>query len=70
VTWKHVSKNAKLVEVSSKDDKYFCIAEFEGNIRVFGTLLENLSPKHDQNLILEKCGYDKSPKFVFKTVRN
>ncbi len=67
VIWKQVSKNAKLVEVSSKDKKYFCIAEFEGNIRVFGTLLENSQPKHDQNLILEKCDYDESPKFVFKT---
>ncbi len=67
VTWKQVSKNAKLVESSSKDGRYFCIAEFEGNIRVFGALSEDSQPKHAQDLILEKCDYDNSPKFVFKT---
>ncbi len=67
VTWRQVSKNAKLVEVSSKDDKYFCIAEFEGNIRVFGSLSENSHLNHDQNLTLENCSYDESPKFIFKT---
>ncbi|MDE1813095.1 MAG: hypothetical protein KGH87_01370 [Thaumarchaeota archaeon] len=65
VTWKQVSKDAKLVEVSSKNGKYFCIAEFEGNIRVFGSLLGN-HPRPDQNLILEKCSYDERPQFVFK----
>ncbi len=66
VEWRQVSKSAKLVEVSSKDGKYFCIAEFEGNIRVFGSLL-GTHPKHDQNLTLEKCNYGERPQFVFKT---
>lgn len=65
--WRPVSKNAKLVEVSRKDGKNFCIAEFEGNVRVFGTLLDSSHPSPGQDLILEYCSYDGTPKFVFKT---
>jgi len=61
-----ISKNAKLVEVSSKDGKNFCIAEFEENIRVFGTLSGSSRPNPGQNLTLEHCSYDGTPKFVFK----
>lgn len=66
VSWRPVSKNAKLVEVSSKDGKNFCIAEFEGNIRVFGTISGSLRPSPGQNLTLEHCSYDGTPKFIFK----
>jgi uncharacterized protein len=66
VAWKSISRNAKLVEVSSKDGKNFCIAEFEGNIRIFGTLSGSLRPNPGQNLILEHCSYDGTPKFIFK----
>lgn len=61
-----VSRNAKLVEASSKDGKNFCIAEFEGNIRVFGTIQGSIRPTPDQNLVLEHCSFDGTPKFVFK----
>ncbi|HEX5457045.1 MAG TPA: zinc ribbon domain-containing protein [Candidatus Nitrosotalea sp.] len=66
VVWIPVSRNAKLIEVSSKDGKNFCIAEFEGSIRVFGTIQDTIRPTHDQNLILEHCSYDGTPRFVFK----
>lgn len=66
VTWKPVSKNAKLVEISSKDGKSFCIAEFEDNIRVFGTLSGPSHPNPGQNLILEYCDYVETPKFIFR----
>src|SRR5579885_2726094 len=63
VTWERVSKNARLVEVSSKNGKYFCIAEFENSIRVFGTISGQFQPTPNQSLVLEYCTYDKSPKF-------
>ena len=66
VTWMPVSKNAQLVEVSGKDGTYFCIAEFENDIRVFGTILGLLRPTPGQNLTLERCTYDKTPKFIFR----
>lgn len=66
VTWNTVPKHALLVEVSRKDGRYFCIAEFENSIRVFGTISGPFQPSKDQNLILDYCTYDKSPKFVFR----
>ena len=67
VTWRPVSKKATLVEFSSKDGKYFCIAEFENGIRIFGTLEENSNLIIGQNLILKYCSYDEMPKFIFQT---
>jgi uncharacterized OB-fold protein len=68
VIWKPVSKNAKLVEVSGKDGKRFCIAEFEDSIRVFGTISGPLNQNPGQNIMLEHCSYDETPKFVFRVV--
>jgi uncharacterized OB-fold protein len=65
VTWRSISRCAKLIEVSSVNGKHFCVAEFEGNIRVFGTVKVKSIPYVGQNLILEYCNYDISPKFVF-----
>ena len=67
VIWRPISKKATLVEFSSKDGKHFCIAEFEGHIRVFGTLDGNTTLNPGQNLFLKYCNYDKTPKFVFQT---
>ena len=66
VIWRPVSHMAKLVEISSKDGKMFCIAEFEGNIRVFGTIQGRSTPSPGDNLVLEYCNYDNTPKFVFR----
>ena len=68
IIWQPLSRYAKLVEFSSKDKKYFCIAEFEEGIRVMGGL-ENASNLHvGQSLILIKCDYDGKEKFVFEPV--
>jgi uncharacterized protein len=67
VIWRPVSKRATLVELSSKDGKYFCIGEFENSIRVFGTLEGNSNLIKGQNLTLKYCDYDKTPKFVFQS---
>jgi uncharacterized protein len=67
VVWRPVSRKAKLVEFSIKDKKHFCIAEFEGSIRVFGTIDTTIALLPGQNLVLEYCDYDESPKFVFRT---
>lgn len=67
VTWRPVSRKAILVEFSSKDGKRFCIAEFEDSIRVFGTIEGNSTLSPGQNLVLECCNYDETPKFIFQT---
>lgn len=67
VEWRSLSKNAKLVEFSSKNETRFCIAEFEGNIRVFGTIKGNATLRVGEDLILTFCGYDETPKFIFQS---
>lgn len=67
VMWRPISHMAKLVEFSSKDGKIFGIAEFEGNIRVFGTIEGRSTPSPGDNLVLEYCYYGETPKFVFRT---
>ena len=67
VKWRPVSKNAILVEFSSKDGKHFCVAEFESSIRVFGTIEGTSFLSQGQNLILKHCDYEQTPKFVFQT---
>lgn len=67
VIWAQVPKHAKLVEVSRKDGTNFCIAEFENSIRVIGTIHESTSnPVPGQNLTLDHCTYDKTPRFIFR----
>ena len=68
VIWRPVSRFAKLIEFSSKDNKFFCIAEFEESIRVMGSL-ENVSDlQMGQSLFLVKCDYDGKEIFVFEPV--
>ncbi len=67
VKWRAISKNAKLIEFSSKNGEYFCIAEFENQIRVMGTL-ENTANLHvGQALTLIKCSFEGREKFIFGT---
>jgi uncharacterized OB-fold protein len=68
VVWRSVSRVAKLVEFSSKDKEYFCIAEFEGNIRVMGHIEDASNLQIGQPLFLEWCDYNGTEKFVFKAL--
>ena len=67
VIWKSVSRKAKLIEFSRKDDEYFCMAEFDGGIRVMGTVESKTILCVGQPLILARCGYDDGEKFIFST---
>ncbi|TLY08793.1 MAG: hypothetical protein E6K83_01400 [Thaumarchaeota archaeon] len=66
VKWRPISKIAKLVEFSSKNDEYFCIAEFENQIRVMGKVENILNLHVGQTLTLVKCGFDGKEIFVFE----
>jgi uncharacterized OB-fold protein len=68
VMWRPLSKSAQLVEFSTRDGIKFGIAEFEGNIRVFGTIEGNSPLRIGEDLVLTHCSYDESPKFTFKTL--
>ena len=66
VKWRPVSQTAKLIEFSKKDNVVFCIAEFENEIRIMGSLQISSTPLIGQELKLIKCGYDKNEEFVFQ----
>lgn len=68
VNWRPVLRTAKLIEFSRKDKEYFCIAEFEGKIRVMGNIENASNLQVGQSLILAKCDYDGKEIFVFKPI--
>ena len=66
VVWRQVEKTAKLIEFSHDEDEVFCIAEFEGNIRIMGSIKNATNLKIGQSLTLVKCDCDGKEKFVLE----
>jgi len=67
VRWRQLSTIATLVEFSKKDDIIFCIAEFEGTIRVMGALETDAQELIiGKELQLVKCDYDRTERFIFQ----
>lgn len=66
VTWRSVLQTAKLIEFSKKDNVIFCIAEFENEIRLMGSLQTDTKPVIGQDLKLIKCSYNGNAEFVFQ----
>ena len=64
--WDQPSKNGKILEFSKKENYYFCLIETNDNIRILGSLETSITPKVGQTVKLDKCSYDKKPKFLFK----
>jgi len=65
-TWETASKIGKVIEFSKKDANYFALIETNNQIRILGSIVGNVEPKIGQNVELEKCSFNDSPKFVFK----
>ena len=56
VNWKKSNRTGKIIEFSKKDNDFFCLAEFEKNIRIIGKLKANShSPEVGKEVILESC---------------
>ena len=67
VRWRQLSTIATLIEFSKKDDTLFCIAEFEGTIRVMGALEADAKELTiGKELQLVKCDYDGTERFIFQ----
>ena len=49
------SGKGKIIEFSKKDQAYFCIAEIEDSVRVFGQI-ESGFPKIGDSVSIAKCG--------------
>ena len=57
--WKKMLLDGKLVEFSVKDGKYFCLAEFEGAIKIMGKLKPgNTAPVLGRKIKLDSCSFD------------
>ena len=52
--WKKSSEIGKLIEFSLKDDKIFCLAEFD-SVRIMGTINSIKEPQIGQKVKLEKA---------------
>ena len=55
VKWEKSSQIGKVIEFSQKDDSYFCLAEFEKEVRIMGTYSGMTEPKIDQKIRLVKA---------------
>ena len=55
INWKNTSKNGKIIEYSKKDHTFFCLAEFEGGIKIMGSLRSKDIPSEGQSVRIEKC---------------
>lgn len=61
LSWRPIIDHGTLIETSSKDGKVFGIAEFEGAVRVIGTILNGQNAEQGQKVKISKCAFDKSP---------
>lgn len=56
-----------IIECSAIDGKAFAMAEFEGVIRILGSISEkNLEPGN--KVKITSCSYDQTPKFTFALI--
>lgn len=62
-----VQNSGIIIECSAKDGKKFCIAEFEGTIRIIGTVSDP-DPKPGQKVRIADCGFNKEPWYAFSVI--
>jgi hypothetical protein len=53
----------KIVEFSRQDEEYFCLVEFENNIRIMAKISQ--IPKIDQRVKISKCGITNGSYFFY-----
>lgn len=68
VTWRPVSSMGKVIEFSKKNDDVFCIAEFENEIRIMGSLECSVMPLIGQSVKLIKYDSGGEEEFVFQLI--
>ncbi|MEW6043532.1 MAG: zinc ribbon domain-containing protein [Thermoproteota archaeon] len=66
LSWRQIREPGILVEHSGKDGKQFCIVEFEGVVKVMGTVSNATALRPGQKIRLLSCDFDGSPKFTFE----
>ncbi|HJU13862.1 MAG TPA: hypothetical protein VJ792_05340 [Candidatus Nitrosotalea sp.] len=66
MTWRKLSREGTLLEYSRRNGECFCMAEFEGKVRIMGTVLDAQDLRIGQKMYLERCDYDGGERFVFR----
>lgn len=68
VIWKNSEGLGKIIEFSKKDDDFFCLAEFEGKIRIMGKLIiKSGLPQIGKSVRIDSCRVeDKNYIFTMK----
>lgn len=68
VVWKNSDGIGKIIEFSKKNGDYFCLAEFEGKIRIIGRLRNNSRlPEIGKKVLMDSCKIkDKNYEFIMK----
>ncbi len=61
VSIKKGPSKGKIIEFSKHDESYFCLVEFEKNVRIIGNI--SSIPKIDQMITIKKCGVRKGNYF-------
>jgi uncharacterized OB-fold protein len=64
VCWRKCSNEGKIIEFSKQNNFYFCLAEFENNIKIIGKISSGI-PEKDKQVRLERCGI-KDGKYFFE----
>lgn len=65
---KKISNTGKILEFSKQEETYFCLAEFNGGIKIIGKVIGE-TPKINQSILMRKCGIEEnSYYFEFKLI--
>mgnify|MGYP001208581320 CR=1 FL=1 len=68
--WRNANNIGKIIEFSKKNNSFFGLIEVEQNLRVMGKIVTDKIPEINQKVILKECSFNKTPKFIFKTITN
>lgn len=66
--WRKITEPGTLVEYSSKDGKTFGIVEFEGTVRMMGTISNPEHARSGSAIRIQVCGFDKTPQVTFSAI--
>jgi uncharacterized OB-fold protein len=63
--WRKIIEPGVLIEFSSKDGKVFGIVEFEGTVRIMGTISNPEGIRSGSEVRVHRCGFEKTPQITF-----
>ena len=65
-SWRTCSRLGTIIEFSKKEDRYFCVAQFENSIKLIGEIISG-NPKENGKVEIVDCGINQGDYF-FKMI--